>query len=109
MEINIKSLSVKCQDHLSIDQYHQSMRLELEGVDEARILTLNNMLLQKQNTTKRYYKRVQHISFEKRDLVWKTILPIGFKSHKFGKWSLNWAGPYQVHRVFPGGAYHLKN
>ncbi|XP_028119591.1 uncharacterized protein LOC114317094 [Camellia sinensis] len=34
VEINIKSLRVKCQDHLSTDQYYQSMHLELENMDK---------------------------------------------------------------------------
>ena len=37
VEINVKSLRVRCQDQLDPKQYHQSMCLELEGIDEARI------------------------------------------------------------------------
>lgn len=61
------------------------MHLELENVDEARILALNNILLQRKKAAKSYNKRVQHISFDEGDLMWKTILSIGIKSHKFGK------------------------
>ncbi|XP_028069714.1 uncharacterized protein LOC114272263 [Camellia sinensis] len=85
VEINIESLRVKWQNHLSTDQYHQSMCMELENIDEARILALNNILLQKKKTAKSCNKRVQHLSFDKGDLVWKTILLVGIKSHKFGK------------------------
>ena len=109
VEINIKSLRVRCQDQLDLEQYHQSMCLELESIDEARILALNSILFQKKKPAKNYNKKVKYISFDEGDLVWKTILPIGIKSHKFGKWSPNWEGPYQIHRVLPSGAYHLKN
>lgn len=109
VEINIKSLRVKCQDQLSTEQYHQSMFLELENVDEARILALNNILFQKKKVAKSYNKKVKHISFDESDLEWKTIFPVSIKSYKFGKWSPNWEGPYQVHRVLPGKAYHLRN
>ena len=72
-------------------------------------MALNSILFQKKKVAKNFYKKVKHISFDEGDLVWKTILPIGIKSHKFGKWSPNWEGPYQVHRVLSFGAYHLRN
>ena len=89
VEIHIKSLRVKCHGHLSAAPHHQSMCLELEIVDEARILALNNILLQKRKAVKSYNKKVQHFSFDEGDLVWKTILPVGIKSHKSDKWSPN--------------------
>lgn len=109
LEINIKSLRVKCQDQLTSEQYHQSMFLEVENIDEARILALNSIVFQKKKATTSHDKKVKHINFDEGDLVWKTILPICIKSHKFGKCSPNCEGPYQVHRVLPGGAYHLRN
>jgi hypothetical protein len=36
---------------------------------------------------KAYNKRVTEESFQLGDLVWKTILPLGTRSAKFGKWS----------------------
>jgi hypothetical protein len=38
-------------------------------------------------------------------LVWKVKLPIGSKDSKFGKWSPNWDGRYQIKKVVPGNAY----
>jgi hypothetical protein len=35
-----------------------------------------------------YNKKVNKKLFQVKDLVWKTILPIGSKSNKFEKWSL---------------------
>ena len=84
------------------------MCLELDSIDEARILALNSSLFQKKKAAKNYNKKVKYISFDECNLVWKTILPIGIKSHKFSKWSPNWEGSYQIHRVLPSGAYHLK-
>ena len=66
------------------------MCLELENLDAAKTLALNSILIQKKNAAKNYNKKVKHISFDEGELVWKTILPIGSKSHKFGKWSPNW-------------------
>ena len=39
--------------------------------------------------------------------MWKTILPIGTKVHRFNKWSPNWEGPYIVDKVIYRGAYRL--
>ena len=35
-------------------------------------------------------------------------LPIGSKDSKFGKWSPNWEGPYQIKRCAPDNAYILE-
>ena len=40
--------------------------------------------------------------------MWKLILPIGTQSSKFGKWSPNLEGSYQINRSAPGNAYILK-
>ena len=44
-------------------------------------------------------------SFQIGDLVWKTILPIGTKDRKFGKWSLSWEGRYKIIEIVPGNSY----
>ena len=43
------------------------------------------------------------------DLVSKTILPIGSKSNKFGKWSSNCEGLYRIDRVVPGNSYIVQS
>lgn len=42
-----------------------------------------------------------------RDLVWKTMLPVGPKGPMFGKWSPNWEGPFQITLVIPRRTYKL--
>jgi hypothetical protein len=37
--------------------------------------------------------------------VWKTILPPGARSRKFGKWSPSWEGSYKVVGIMLGNAY----
>ena len=99
VEINIKSLRVRCQAQLDPEHLYQSMCLELESIDEARSLALKSILFQKKKAVKNYNIKVKYIGCDDGYLVWKTILPIGIKRHKFGKWSANWEGPYQIHRV----------
>jgi hypothetical protein len=41
-------------------------------------------------------------------LVWKTILPIGSRSNKFGKWSPSWEGPYKVVKICSGNSYMVE-
>jgi hypothetical protein len=56
-----------------------------------------------------YNKKVKKKSFQVGDLVWKTILPIGSRSNKFEKWSLNWEGPYRIEKVILGNFYMVQN
>ena len=46
-----------------------------------------------------YNKKVKLKSFQVGDLVWKTILSLGMKSNKFGKWSPSWEGLYKIVKV----------
>ena len=55
-----------------------------------------------------YNKKVKDKSFQVGDLVWKTILPLGMKSNKFGKWSPSWEGPYRVVKVIFGNSYMME-
>jgi hypothetical protein len=48
-------------------------------------------------------------SFQVGDLVWKTILPLGNQSGKFGKWSASWEGLFRVIHVVSGNAYFVED
>jgi hypothetical protein len=56
---------------------------------------------------KAYNKHVMEILFQVGDLVCKTILPLGTRSSKFGKWSPSWEGPFTVIRIVSGNAYFV--
>jgi hypothetical protein len=58
---------------------------------------------------KAYNKCVMEKSFQVGDIVWKTILPLGTRSGKFGKWSPSWKRPFRVIRVVPGNAYFMED
>jgi len=47
--------------------------------------------------------------FQIGDLVWKTILPLGTKNNKFGKWSSSWEGPYNIVEIVPGNSYFVQS
>jgi hypothetical protein len=63
---------------------------------ESRLKALEEIEKEKVKIAKTYNKRVMEKSFQVRDLVWKTILPLGTRSGKFGKWSPSWKGPFRV-------------
>jgi hypothetical protein len=56
-----------------------------------------------------YNKRVMKKSFQVGDLVWKMILSLGTRSHKFRKWSPSWVVPFRFIRVVPGNAYFVED
>ena len=56
----------------------------------------------------RAYNKVRAKSFQVGELVWKTILPLGTKSNKFGMWSPSWEGPYKVVKVIFGNFYMVE-
>ena len=94
IEIKVGSLREIKQNQLTIDAYKTVMDLELEEIDEERVTALNNIIAQKKRIAIGYNKTVKHRSFDEGDLVWKTILPIGSKDPKCGKWSPKWEGPF---------------
>jgi hypothetical protein len=61
----------------------------LDEVSNERVKALGEIERDKLRVGKAYNKRVKEKSFQVGDLVWKTILPIGYRSSKFGKWSPN--------------------
>jgi hypothetical protein len=80
-----------------------------DKVDEdpkSRLKALEEME-KKVKIAKPYNKCVVEKSFQVGDLVWKTILPLGTRSGKFGKWSPSWEGPFRVIRVVPSNAYFV--
>ena len=97
------------QNSLSLEEYQQAMLVELDQLDEDRLMALERIEASKRRMASAYNKHVKLKKFVEGDLVWKTILPIGVKDPKFGKWSPNWEGPFIVSQVFAGNAYRLVN
>jgi hypothetical protein len=74
---------------LSVVDYHNLMLDRLDEVSDERVKALGEIERDKLRVTRAYNKRVKENSFQVRDLVWKTILPIGSRSNKSRKWSPN--------------------
>jgi hypothetical protein len=82
---------------------------KIDDVPKSRFKALEEIEKEKIKIAKTYNKRVMEKSFQVRDLVWKTILPLGTQSGKFGKWSPSWERPFRVIRVVPGNAYLVED
>jgi hypothetical protein len=83
-----------------------------DRVDEAsdeRIKALGETERVELWAARAYNKRVKEKLFQVGDLVWKTILPVGIKSNKFGMWSPNWEGPYRIEEVIPINSYMVQS
>ncbi|XP_058216811.1 uncharacterized protein LOC131327683 [Rhododendron vialii] len=107
MEVTVRSTRWAYQNSLTPSEYIQAMLMELEDLDKVRLAAFDHMVVQKQRVAKAYDKRVRRKSFSEGDLVWQTVLPLGTKTPKYGKWSPTWEGPYQIGQVFRGNVYLL--
>ncbi|KAM1097240.1 hypothetical protein ACFX19_014917 [Malus domestica] len=109
VELSINSLRIIEQSSLFSAEYNQSMRQELEDLEEARLDAYNLLVAQKQIAERAYNQKVRHKTFGEGELVWQTVLPVGIKDPKFGKWSPTWEGPFVIHKVLSKGAYYLRD
>ena len=80
----------------------------IDEVTDKRLKALKEIEKDKLRVARVYNKKVKLKSFQVGDLVWKTILPLGMKSNKFGKWSPSWEGPYKIIKVISGNSYMME-
>lgn len=70
-------------------------------------MALENILVNKARVEKVYNRHVKPKSFLEGDLVWKSILPLGFHDSQLGEWSPNSKGPYIVSKVLENGSSQI--
>jgi hypothetical protein len=73
------------QNELSAVNYHDSMMDSIDEVTDKRLQALKKIEKDKIQVARACNKKVILKSFQVGDLVWKTILPVGGKDHKFIK------------------------
>lgn len=108
IEVNLGALRLARQNDLSTVDYHNLMMDRIDEVADERLKALKEIEKDKVKVAKAYNKKVKGKSFQIGDLVWKTILPVGSKDNKFGKWSPNWEGPYKVVEIVPKNSYIVR-
>ncbi|KAM2398968.1 hypothetical protein ACFXTH_035587 [Malus domestica] len=87
MEINVSSVRIQNQFGLHSEECIEAMCQGIEDLDVARIEALNQIQEGKKAVARAYNKKVKLKSFKEKDLVWKTVLPLGAQLRGFGKWS----------------------
>jgi hypothetical protein len=108
MEVNLAAYRLAKQNKLSIVDYHDLMMGNIDEVTDKRLQALKETENYKIRVARAYNKKVKLKSFQVGDLVWKTILHVGTKDHKFGKWSPDWEGSYTIVKVITGNYSMLK-
>ena len=88
--------------------YYNLMMDNIDEIIDKRLKALKEIERDKLRVARAYNKKVKGKSFQVGDLVWKTILPLGMKSNKFGKWSPSWEGPFRVVKVIFGNSYMME-
>jgi hypothetical protein len=107
-EITANSRCVEFQKDLTAEQYAALMNDNVEDLTELRLWSLEKIRENKAKVAHAYNKKVMLKEFQVRDLVWEAVLPSGTKDTSYGKWSLNWHGPYRIDQVLPRNAYMLE-
>ena len=108
IEVNLDAYRLAKQNDLSAVDYYNSVMDDIDEVTDKRMKALKEIEKDKLRVARAYSKKVKDKSFQVGDLVWKTILPLGMKSNKFGKWSPSWEGPYRVVKVIFGNSYMIE-
>jgi hypothetical protein len=108
VEVSLQNLRITEQDCLSAKKYTELMMDKVDEAPESRLKALEE-IEKKVKIAKAYNKCVVEKLFQVGDLVWKTILPLGTRSGKFGKWLPSWEGPFRVIRVVSDNAYSMED
>jgi hypothetical protein len=96
------------QDRLSAEDYAKSILNKIDEVPKSQFRALHKIEKEKLRVAKAYNKKVWERSFQVGGLVWKTILPLGTRGSKFGKWSPSWEGPYRITGIALGNVYFVE-
>ena len=107
MKINLSSVRIQNQFELHSEEYIQAMCQGVEDLDVPRIEALDKIQERKIVVSRAYNKKVKLKNFEKWELVWKAILPLGVQVRGFGKWSPTWEGPFIINQVLDKRGYYL--
>ena len=87
IEVNLYAYRLAKQNDLSAVDYYDLMMDNIDEVSDKRLQALKEIEKDKFWVARANNKKVRAKSFHVGELVWKTILPLGTKSNKFGKWS----------------------
>ena len=104
IEVELKSLRIELEN---IEHYEDTLRLNLDLLEEKCEQVLKRMEDYHRKTTRYYDQRVKPMSYKQDDLVLKNLLPAR-KDPSHGKLGPNWEGPYIISRIIRPGYYELQ-
>ena len=107
VEVNLDACKLAKQNDIFTIDYYNLMMNNIYEVTNNRMKALKEIEKDKLWVARAYNKKVKDKSFQVVDLVWNTILSLGMKSNKFGKWSPSWEGPYRIIKVIFGNSYMM--
>jgi hypothetical protein len=108
IEVNLDAFRLAKQNDLSAVDYHDLMMDNIDEVTNKCLKALKEIEKDKLRVARACNKKVNNISFQVRELVWKIILPLGMKNNKFSKWSPSWEGPYKIVKVIFLNSYMVE-
>jgi hypothetical protein len=108
IEVNLGHYRLAKQNDLDTVVYHNLMMDNIDEITDKRTRALMEIKKDKARVARAYNKKVRPKSFQVGELVWKTILPLGTKDIKFGKWSPSWEGQYKIINMIVGNSYKME-
>ena len=85
--MNLDAYRLAKQNDFTAVDYYDLMMDNIDEISDKWLQTLKKIEMDKLRVARAYNKKVRAKSFQVGELIWKTILPLGTKSNKFGKWS----------------------
>ena len=106
--MNLDAYRLAKENNLTAVDYYNLMMDNVDEVSDKRFQALKEIEKDKFRVARACNKKVRAKSFQVGELVWKTILPLGTKSNKFGKWLPSWEGPYRIVKVIFRNSYMVE-
>ena len=105
VEIEMGSLRVALEYHISKPEWAQSCYDQLSLLDESRLRAADHVQAYQRKMTRTFRKRVKPRKFQKGDLVLKVLR--GLINNPRGKFRPSWSGPYVIRDLTQEGAAWL--
>ena len=103
-EVGLTSYRVHNHDENKNDE---AMRLQLDLVDEIRVVAEQRLARYQDHMAKYYNSRVRYRDFQVGDLILRKVMGTT-RDPTLGKLGPNWEGPYRVMSWQRKGTYHLE-
>ena len=103
-EVELTSYKVGNHDEGKSDE---AMRLQLDLIDEVRVIVEQRLTRYQDLMAKHYNSRVRHRNFKVGDLILRKVMG-STRDHTQGKLDPNWEGPYKITFWQRKDTYHLE-